>query len=215
MSVRPNCLCSYRPAGAVTAGDFGYFFSYWSQPSYCSFLSVPDFKQLLFNCTSLCSDHFCDATQLLLPGPLSALVLPGSLVLGSSPCPLLFLVTSSFIPSLPTFRFLFEPSWHRLHFLYLQLSLGILSCAYLQDEDSQISLVLVSPCSCASNPSASSTALMGTYSERSVIFFSLLCHIPCCVPCSMFSLGGVFHVKFNTNSIHCFRVLSPHTSHLL
>lgn len=95
-------------------------------------------------------------------------------MLGSSPCPLLFLVTSSLIPNLPTFRFLFVSSWHRLHLLYLQRSLGIPSRAYLQEKDSQISLLLVSSCSYAPNPSASSTALMGTYSERSVIFF--LCH---------------------------------------
>ncbi|XP_032931419.1 uncharacterized protein LOC117004617 [Catharus ustulatus] len=126
-----------------------------------SLLTALFFRFLTLSSTSLHSQHLCDATQLLLPGPLSALVLPGSLVLGSSPCPLLFLVTSSFIPSLPTFRFLFEPSCHRFHFLCPQLSLGILSCAYLQDEDSQISLLLFSPCSCASNPSAFSTALMG------------------------------------------------------
>lgn len=51
-----------------------------------------------------------------------------------------FLVTSSLIPDLPAFRFLFACSWHRLHLLHLQLSLSIPSHVYLQDEESQISL---------------------------------------------------------------------------
>lgn len=47
--------------GTLFAGDFGYFFSFWSQPCYWSFLLALDCKQLLFNCTSLHSQHTCDA----------------------------------------------------------------------------------------------------------------------------------------------------------
>lgn len=204
--------------GTPFAGDFGYFFLVG-----LSLVTALFFWLLTLSSCYLTAHPCVHSTPVMPPSHCSqGLHLPWChLVLGSSPLesfPLdsppvhTFLVTPSLISNLPTFRFLFVPSWPRLHLLHLQLSLGIPSCVYAQDEDSLISLLLVSPCSSAPNPSASSTALMATHSQRQILdFFSAIPHPMLCAR-SVLSLGGVFHAKFN---IHCFTMLIPHTSHLL